>query len=90
MKQDLFSLAERVALVTGGNGGLGRAIALGLRAAGARVAVTGRNLSKNDLMGKELDDPGAVFQLDVRDEAAVARTITQVLRHEASELKVQA
>ena len=40
MAANAFSLTDRSALVTGGNGGLGRAIALGVRAAGASVAVT--------------------------------------------------
>ena len=39
MTTGLFSLDGRVALITGGNGGIGRAIALGLQQAGARVAV---------------------------------------------------
>ena len=78
MSQSLFSLNDRVALVTGGNGGLGRAMALGLRAAGARVAITGRNPEKNKAIGEELGDDG-VFPLDVRDEADVERTVGQVV-----------
>src|SRR5947209_8043540 len=39
----LFSLDGKIALITGGNGGLGHAIALGFRDFGARVAVTGRD-----------------------------------------------
>lgn len=78
MTQDLFSLTGRTALVTGGNGGLGRAVALGLRSAGAQVAVTGRRLEKNAAIGQELGDPTAVFLLDVRDEDAVERTIAAV------------
>jgi 2-dehydro-3-deoxy-D-gluconate 5-dehydrogenase len=78
MQSELFSLAGRTALITGGNGGLGRAIALGLRGAGAQVAVTGRRPEKNAAIGQELGDPAAVFALDVRDEAAVERTVTQV------------
>jgi 2-deoxy-D-gluconate 3-dehydrogenase len=81
MQPELFSLAGRTALITGGNGGLGRAIALGLRGAGARVAVTGRQPEKNAAIGQELGDPGAVFALDVRDAAAVERTVTQVAEH---------
>ena len=54
MSTELFSLAGKTALVTGGNGGLGRTIALGLREAGARVAVTGRDAGKNAAIGKEL------------------------------------
>jgi 2-dehydro-3-deoxy-D-gluconate 5-dehydrogenase len=79
MGTDAFSLTDRVALVTGGNGGLGRAIAIGLRAAGASVAVTGRDREKNAAAATELGDPGAVFSLDVRDEAAVERTVTGVV-----------
>jgi 2-deoxy-D-gluconate 3-dehydrogenase len=78
MQTSLFSLAGRTALITGGNGGLGRAIALGLREAGAQVAVTGRQLDKNAAIAQELGDPTAVFALDVRDEEAVERTVAQV------------
>jgi 2-deoxy-D-gluconate 3-dehydrogenase len=86
MKQELFSLEGRTALITGGNGGLGRAIALGLRRAGARIAVTGRKPEKNEAIGQELGDPAAVFALDVRDEAAVERTVTQSERPSFSPL----
>ena len=79
MTLKLFSLEGKTALVTGGNGGLGKAIAFGLRAAGAKVAVTGRNAEKNTDMGNELGDASAVFTLDVRDEAAVDQTIAQVV-----------
>ena len=78
MIAELFSLEGRTALVTGGNSGLGRAMALGLRAAGARVAVTARDPTKNQAIGQELGDPGLVFPLDVRDEEAVESTMSQV------------
>ena len=77
---ELFSLSGKVALVTGGNGGLGRAMALGLQAAGATVAVTGRDPAKNEAIAKELGDPDAVFSLDVRDEEAIERTVAGVLQ----------
>lgn len=75
----MFSLEGKTALITGGNGGLGRAIALGLRAAGARLAVTGRNAEKNETIAQELGDAGMVFALDVREEDAVQHTIDQVV-----------
>jgi 2-deoxy-D-gluconate 3-dehydrogenase len=79
MTQDLFSLEGRVALVTGGNGGLGRAMALGMRAAGAQVVVTGRNPERNKAIIGELGDPQALFSLDVRDEEAVEETMSEVV-----------
>jgi 2-dehydro-3-deoxy-D-gluconate 5-dehydrogenase len=79
MSLDLFSLQGRAALITGGNGGLGRAMALGLRNSGASVAITGRNPEKNSRIADELGDSGAVFTLDVTDEDAVAQTIAQVV-----------
>ncbi len=79
MLDNLFSLDGRVALVTGGNRGLGRAIALGFQRAGARVAVTGRDGAKNAEIGRELAEDGAVFALEVRDEAAVAATVARVV-----------
>jgi 2-deoxy-D-gluconate 3-dehydrogenase len=57
---------------------LGRAIALGFRDVGARVAVTGRNAAKNASVRQELGDVGAVFELDVRDEDAVQETVARV------------
>lgn len=79
MNHKLFSLDGRVALITGGNGGLGRTMALGLRDAGAQVVVTGRNQEKNDAVAHDLGDPAAVLPLDVRDEDAVRDTVAQVL-----------
>ncbi len=63
-----FSLHGKTAVVTGGNGGLGLMIALGLRAAGARVIGAGRNPAKNAEAAKVLD---GCIALDVTDEAAV-------------------
>jgi 2-deoxy-D-gluconate 3-dehydrogenase len=79
MLADLFSLKGRVALVTGGNSGLGREMALAYRDAGAQVLVTGRNPDKNQAIGQELGDPAAVLPLEVSDEAAVERVIGQVV-----------
>jgi 2-dehydro-3-deoxy-D-gluconate 5-dehydrogenase len=67
-----------VALVTGGNGGLGLAMARGLRAAGAMVAVTGRGQAKNEAVTNEFGAE-AVFELDIRDEEWVERVVTGVV-----------
>ena len=44
--QNSFSLHDKVALVTGANGGIGRSIALGYKAMGATVIASGRNPQK--------------------------------------------
>jgi 2-deoxy-D-gluconate 3-dehydrogenase len=79
MTQKLLSVEGEVALITGANGGLGWAMAAGLRVAGALVAVTGRNEEKNRAIARELGDPHAVIPLDVRREEAVERAVAQVL-----------
>lgn len=66
-------------MITGGNRGLGRAMALAFREAGARVAVTGRDPEKNRQIQADLADAGAVFDMDVRSEDAVEKTIQRVL-----------
>jgi 2-deoxy-D-gluconate 3-dehydrogenase len=79
----LFDLSGRIAVVTGGNGGIGRAIALGLAHAGASVAVLARNDERNRLVLAELQDigrPALVSRLDVTDRAALAPAVEQVER----------
>lgn len=72
----LFDLAGKVALVTGGNGGLGLAMALALQGAGARVVVTGRNQTKN-LAAQQ--HGLTALALDVRNEADVVAVIEQTV-----------
>lgn len=75
---DSFRLDGRVALVTGGNGGIGLALARGLQRAGASVAVTGRNPAKNSRARIELGPDALVLAVDVTDEDAVADAVDQV------------
>src|ERR1700677_5178859 len=72
---ELFDLSGKVAIVTGGNGGLGRAIALGLARAGAAVAVFGRNQNKNKKVLAELEGLGihcmaVAIDLTIREDLA--------------------
>ena len=50
----LFDLSGRVAIVTGGNGGIGLGMAKGLAAAGAAIVVAARNREKSEMAVAEL------------------------------------
>lgn len=72
-------LQDRVALVTGGNSGLGRAIAIGLRDAGARVAVGGRRADRNAEVQRALGEGCIAVALDVADEDSVRAAVETVV-----------
>ena len=69
----LFDLNGRVAIVTGGNGGIGFGMAKGLAQAGAAVVVAGRNAEKSAAAVRELEALGAraaTVDVDVTSEAS--------------------
>ena len=77
-----FSLAGKIALVTGGNGGIGLGMARGLAGAGAAIMIAGRNAAKSQAAADELARLGvrtAAVEVDVKDPdqcaAMVAATI---------------
>jgi 2-deoxy-D-gluconate 3-dehydrogenase len=59
---ELFGLSDRVALVTGGNGGIGFGMAEGLIAAGAAVMIAGRDQTKSDAAVAELRKKGGTAE----------------------------
>ncbi len=69
---NLFDLGGRVAVVTGGNGGIGFGIAEGLAGAGARVVIAARNRAKSDAAVAKLVAMGAqalAIEIDVTRES---------------------
>ena len=78
---NLFDLGGKVAIVTGGNGGIGLGCARGLAEAGAAVAVVGRNAEKSAAAVAELEALGAeamAVQADVSREAEVRGMVRAV------------
>lgn len=76
-----FDLTGRVAVVTGGNGGIGLAIAHGLARAGAGVCIWGTNDAKNEAAAAELGRWGRVeaIRCDVTEEDAVASAFARTV-----------
>lgn len=78
----LFDLTGRVALVTGGNGGIGLGMARGLAAAGATIMIAGRNAEKSARAAEELQAMGArvaTVEVDVSVEASVKDMVQHTL-----------
>jgi rhamnulose-1-phosphate aldolase/alcohol dehydrogenase len=75
-------LATRVAFVTGGGSGIGRAIALRLAAEGACVVVADRNAETAETVAREIGGPDQAIAVaaDVTDGEAVAKAIAAAVR----------
>ncbi|MFL2804258.1 MAG: SDR family NAD(P)-dependent oxidoreductase [Dehalococcoidia bacterium] len=79
-----FDLSGKVALVTGGNGGIGLGMALGMAQAGADVCIWGTNLDKNNFAQKQIQDIGVkslAIQCDVSDEQQVEESFAQTIQY---------
>jgi 2-dehydro-3-deoxy-D-gluconate 5-dehydrogenase len=77
----MFDLTGKVALVTGGNGGIGLGMAKGLARAGARVAVAARNVQKSAVAVdalKALGSDAFALTADVTDETSVTALLAEV------------
>ena len=84
MSRQIFDLEGHVALVTGGNGGLGLAMAKGLVKSGAKIAIWGRNAEKNAQAVVELEALGgtaAAFVCDVTDAQSSADAFAATIAH---------
>ncbi len=82
MMKNLFDLSGKVALVTGGNGGIGLGMAEGMAQHGADVVIWGTNADKNTSALERLAKQGtkvAARIVDVSDESAVKEGIATLL-----------
>src|SRR5881397_3405838 len=80
-RRAVFDLKDRVAIVTGGNGGIGLGMARGLARAGAHVVVAARNDEKSAGAVREIERVGgraSAVHVDVADESSVNQLIETV------------
>jgi NAD(P)-dependent dehydrogenase (short-subunit alcohol dehydrogenase family) len=80
---DLFSLDKKIAVVVGGAGGIGEALALGLSQHGAGVVVASRNLEALDKVAAEINtktgEETLAIQADVTDEKSIESLVKEVM-----------
>ena len=77
-----FLLDKKIALITGGNGGIGLGISEGLSKNGATVVIAGRNQDKNDTALEELrkiNKKNDSVKLDVNNQTSINECVDYVL-----------
>ena len=82
-----FDLTGKVAVVTGGNGGLGLGIAMGLAEAGANIVIAARSVEKTAQALENIRALGVEahgITVDVTQEPAIQRMITNTMDHMGS------
>ncbi|GGG28018.1 gluconate 5-dehydrogenase [Lysinibacillus alkalisoli] len=84
MIQSLFSLTNRVAIITGGSRGLGAQMATAYAEAGANIAICSRDGSACEEMAQRLTQQYGIqaygAQCDVTDEEQITQFVTEVMR----------
>ena len=82
--QNLFDLTGKVAVVTGGNGGIGLGIAMGLAGAGANIVIAARSVEKTAQALENIRALGVEahgITVDVTQEPAIQRIVTSTIDH---------
>jgi gluconate 5-dehydrogenase len=80
---ELFDLSGKVAMISGGGDGIGRAMASGLAEAGSDIVVFSRRLEKCEEVAHEIETLGAralALQCDITREDDVDRVVTQTIK----------
>ena len=82
--KDMFKLDGKIAIVTGGAGGIGEALALGLSIHGAKVVVSSRNQEAIEKVAaqisKESGNEAIAISCDVTDEASMTNLVDAVVK----------
>ena len=81
--KDMFSLKGKVAIVTGGNGGIGQGIARGFASVGGDIVIAARNKEKSAKAGEGIRKDFGVkvleVEVDVRQEKQIQAMVQKVL-----------
>lgn len=83
MTKSIFSLEDKVAVVTGGFGFLGRAMSIGLKQAGAKVYITGKDTSKlGEVFPTFMENLLGVSVLDISHSSSIKKAFKQIWNKE--------
>jgi len=81
--KDLFNLKGKVAIITGGNGGIGKGIACGFASVGADIVISGRNQAKTEQAVSEIEKEFGVrvlgLKADISKEEEIKTMVDQTL-----------